>query len=424
MNIIKSIDRFLDNRKYILTSIILVSLLVQTLFLLVLGDVEDRAQPIDYIHFYKPGAENILSGMGFVDNDGNLIVQYSPGYPLYLTLPLFVTNVTSFHDITIIRIFNVFTTAASTIMFFLFVGLLFNTRIAFFSTFIWMTYPFHLWLIKAPNSEIPFLLFLFGGLWMYFRAMIKDNNVYLLLSGVLLGCAALIRPIGILLGFICCIALPLLKRYPIKRQIFRGSIVLIGFIIAVLPWEMLVYFKTGEIIPLRKVKPEEMIPAYAFAIQPGAGGDQAPVPDDVMALMLRLSDKKDFESKRAVLGFLLEKFVDNPTPVIKLGLIKLARAWYATSSMWYENYILVIQIFYFMTIIPGLIIAFKQHREKFPTLLFMLSIVVYFWGMTFIAKSILRYMVPVMALLLIFSAIAFNNLIIWKFGCGINSTSS
>lgn len=424
MNIVKSIDKLLDNRKYIFASIILASLFVQILFILVLGDVEKRAKPNDYINYYKPGAENILKGRGYVDSDGELILTFSPGYPLYLTLPLFVTNVTGFHDITIIRIFNVFTTVASTIIFFLLVELLFNTRIAFFSTFIWMTYPFHLWLIKAPSSEIPFLLFFFGGLWLYFRAIIENNNTYLFLSGVLLGCAALIRPIGILLGVICCVALLLLRKYPVKRQIFCGSIVLIGFVLAILPWEMHVYLKEGEIIPLRKVEPEEIIPAYAFAVKPGAGGDQASIPDDVMALMLRLSEKKDFESKRAVIGYLMKEFVDNPTPVIKLFIIKLARAWYATSAMWYENYILVIQIFYFMTIIPGLLFAFKQYREKTPTILFILSIIVYFWGMTFIAKSILRYMVPVMALLLVFSAIALDNLVKWKFGSGINSSSS
>ncbi|KPK94660.1 hypothetical protein AMJ80_05390 [bacterium SM23_31] len=415
MNIEKSIDKLLDKRKYIFTSIIFASLLVQILFILVLGDFEKHAKPIDYINHYKPGAENILRGKGYVNNDGELILTFSPGYPLYLTLPLFVTNLTGFQDITTIRIFNVFTTVASTIIFFLLVELLFNTRIALFSTFIWMTYPFHLWLIKAPSSEIPFLLFFFGGLWLYFRAIIKDNNAYLV-PGIILGCATLIRPIGLLLGLICCIALPLLKRYPVKRQIFRGSIVLIGFFLAIFPWEMLMYVRTGEIIPLRKVEPEEIIPAYAFAIEPGAGGDQASIPDDVMALMLRLSEKKDFESKRAVVSYLMKEFINDPTPVIKLGLIKIARAWYATSSMWYENYILVIQLFYFITIIPGLIIAFKQYREKIHTILFLLSIVMYFWGMTVIAKSILRYMVPVISLLFVFSAIVFDNLVKWGSG--------
>jgi len=411
MNITKSIDSFLDNRKYIFTNIILASLFVQILFILVLGDVEKRAKPNDYINYYKPGAENILSGIGFVDDDGNLIVRYPPGYPLYLTLPLFVTNVTGSQDITIIRIFNVFTTAAATIFFFLLIELLFNTRIAFFSTFIWMTYPFHLWLIKAPNSEIPFLLFFFGGLWLYFRGTRNNSNVHLILSGVILGCAALIRPMGILLGVICCVALPLLRKYPFRRQIFRGSIVLMGFILAILPWEALVYVKTGEIIPLSKAGSVSVIDGLTFAVQPGVGGDQAPVPEDVMALMLKIENKEDLDGMSTIISYLIKEFVDNPAPVIKLFIIKLSRAWYATNTMWYENYILVIQLFYFITIMSGIIIAFKQYKEKIPLMLFILSIVVYFWGMSFLVLSILRYMVPVMALLLIFSAIVLDKFI-------------
>ena len=163
MNLPKTFDNLFTNRKYTVYCIVLTSIVVQSLFLFISTDIAKLSEPHDYINYYKPGAENILSGRGYVDNDNEFIVRYPPGYSLYLIFPLSAAKVTNISETTIVKVFSLCTLTMATLFFFLMVELITGTRLAFISSMLWVTYPFHIWLVKNPYSEIPFMLFFFGS---------------------------------------------------------------------------------------------------------------------------------------------------------------------------------------------------------------------------------------------------------------------
>ena len=104
-------------------------------------------------------------------------------------------------------------------------------------------------------------------------------------------------------------------------------------------------------------------------------------------------------------AFLARRAVDDPLPVVKLLLIKAVRSWYATDSLSFEHAILWMQL-------PLLGLAgwgsLRWPRDRgniegfeptAPALILIVTL--YFWAMTFLVLSILRYMLPAMALLML-----------------------
>ncbi len=410
-NLRKITETLIHNRKKTLLVLILSSLITQSLFLVIMGDAVQSARPNDYFNYYKPGAENMLRGKGFVDDDGELITRFSPGYPVYLLAPLSLSKLTGISDLALVRTFSVLTSIFSMLAFFYCVTLIFSTRIAFYSSILWITYPFHIWFIKNPASEVPFFLFFFAALGVYFLAMKNNKALYHCLSGILFGCTALIRPIALLLGGIAAIGIFYLEKHSSKIRIKHATLIMLGFFIAILPWELFVYNKTEEFIPISKGGPVTMTMGFSYAVKEYVPGIIASVPDDVLSLMHRIRDKEDLTNIADVLSYFGQELMDTPIPFIKLIYLKTVRVWYATNVMWYENYILLIQLGYFLLIVPGIALAFRNSKDRIRVILFMLCIVFYFWGMAFLTVSILRYMVPVMAILLIFSAITVDKLI-------------
>ena len=46
---------------------------------------------------------------------------------------------------------------------------------ALISALIWMTYPFALWLTKQQGSEMPFLVVFYGGVYLFWRALLRRD---------------------------------------------------------------------------------------------------------------------------------------------------------------------------------------------------------------------------------------------------------
>jgi hypothetical protein len=93
---------------------------------------------------------------------------------------------------------------------------------------------------------------------------------------------------------------------------------------------------------------------------------------------------------------------------MKLLLLKLARSWYGTDSQRFEKPTLFIQLAYLALVAWGIWSAWKPGGLDRVFLIGALLIVGYFWGMTFMALSILRYMVPVIALLFVLVGAGFQ----------------
>lgn len=400
-----------NNKRLLLIFIFLLSLFASTVFLLLfknIGPLQHRIPGTDYLTFYKPVADNILSGRGIV-KEGKLATATPPGYSIILSAILGLSYLLDIAELKLVVIFNLIITAAASLMIFLICQFLFNKKIGLIASFIWLSYPLNLWLVKNPNTEVPFILFLYLGVFLFILSLKKTSWKYIFLAGIFFGFASLVRPISFLISLVLALFIIFFPReLPKRGKIFLALVLLIGNILAVLPWEIYVLFQTGELIPLSTLGPGAATIGLTFALRPGGAGHKVVVPDDVKALMER-AEAEDFKSGAAIFRFCLKELFSRPIPFLKLLALKASRAWYATSQKWYEGLMLLIQIPYLLTAFLGLIFLVLQ--KKLRNTILLLVIILYFWLMTISAHSILRYMLPVMGLVAIFSAVTLNKLI-------------
>ncbi len=380
------------------------SLIIQVIFIAAMSDAEKRNQSYDYKTYYKPVAENIKAGMGCVLSEDKAAVRYPPGFPYILSIIYKFSDYLEIKQLKAVEYFNILATILSSVLLYLCIKVFFGFRIAFIASCLWISYPFYLWLIKQPNPEIPYFLFFITSVFCF--CLSRSRYCYLLsfLSGFFCGIAVLIRPAGLFLTPLF-VFFKLFFREQIKCKIISTVFICIGFAMVMVPWEYYAYRETGSIIPASTGGLPSIMDGLTFAIKPGAGGDRVSVPDDVLQLMASIKGNNSLESTGDLLVFLANQLIHNPAPLIKLYFIKSLRAWYGTDEMWHESLILVVQLFYILPSVFGICLSFKRNRKQILYFPFFLSIIVAKWLMTILVLSILRYMVPAMAFMMLFYAI-------------------
>src|SRR5262249_26132349 len=107
---------------------------------------------------------------------------------------------------------------------------------------------------------------------------------------------------------------------------------------------------------------------------------------------------------RTMASVVWREFRLHPAAVMKIFALKLARSWYGTDSRRKEGLILLIQIGYLALISWGGWRAWKLGGIHRTFAAGAILIALYFWSMTFLVLSILRYMVPAMGVLFVLMA--------------------
>ncbi len=365
--------------------------------------------PSDYTKFYEPVARNISIGIGIVDGKGNVAIRYPPGYPLILSQIFSIADYFNYPRLKLIAVFNVLSSAATALFIFLIALLIFSERVAILSSLLWITYPFNLWLIRQPNSEVPFLLLLYLGIWIFFLGVEKENFPLSVITGFIIALASLVRPVSILIIFIFVMATLFFKKIPKMKRLMLACFIIVGFIITLLPWEFHVYSRIGQVIPLSSGGPPSIIDGLTFALDTEKENYQEHVSTDVLELMRRIKvNTSEVNSSMDIFKYLHQEMIEKPLPVLKLFALKLCRSWYGTDSMRYENYIIPIQILYLLLGFMGILIGFWIFKERTHHIFLLISIIFYFWAMTALVLPILRYMIPTMGCIFILSAIPIN----------------
>jgi hypothetical protein len=107
--------------------------------------------------------------------------------------------------------------------------------------------------------------------------------------------------------------------------------------------------------------------------------------------------------------FMLEELRMQPLTVAKLFSIKIARSWYGTECQRFETPIMLIQTAYLVLILWGSRAAWRRGVDTKQLTVGIWLITLYFWGMTALVLSILRYIVPAMGLLFVLIPGSFSN---------------
>jgi Dolichyl-phosphate-mannose-protein mannosyltransferase len=367
----------------------------------------------DYKGFYEPVARNVIAGHGFTSTDGTPALRYPPGYPLLLASLFRLSDFLHISEETILSTFILISMGSSSVFVFLLARSVWGARSALVSSLVWMTYPVTLWLTKQPNSEIPFLVVFYGGFCLFWHALLGKRRAWpvFFLVGLLAGFAMLIRPIAVGIGLLMGATLWVVDReVTVRFRAFLVMMVLLGNLVAILPWQTWVYSVTGKVVVLSWGGVPSIRDGLTFGVAQTSTGyrQTVNVPQDVTTLMQDiLVHSNEMRSLGGVVAVMTDKLRTQPLTVVQLFGVKAARSWYGTDSGRFELQIMLIQAPYLVLILWGGVCAWRQGGIAKQLTICVCLMLLYFWGMTVFALSILRYMAPMIGLSFILLPAAF-----------------
>ena len=405
-------------QKLLLLSIsAIVALLSHILFLLFLPSDLKRTSSPDYVKFYEPVAQTLASGGGFFLASRPALL-YPCGIPIMYAATFRAADRLHLARSTGLRILEALLLTLTSVLVSLLALLILSWRVALVASAMWSTYPFHLWLTKQPDSTSVFSLLLLFAVLLFVRWSTDGRRCvqYGCLAGLILGIAALIKPIAIALpvifaGLACVCVIPCRPR---QRALFSFCMV-VAYLLPISPWEVWAREVSGQWIPLCTNGPNVLIDGLTLGSVRGV----KPVwmPQNVRALTQdAVEHYKDLKTTGSIANFLIAKIREEPRVVAQLLLIKAARSWYGNESHAFEKWVVVIQLLYLPFVIFGVREMSRGDRQRTNFLLIVAAMVLYFWAMTtFTALPELRYLVPAMSFVMIIAAVAFDTLAITCF---------
>lgn len=352
----------------------------------------------DYQTYYEPVARNLLAGKGLADRLGGPAFFYPPGYSLLLAAAfrlgaaLGVTTDAAPAGLTLLA------HLLAALFLWLLAREVWSERTAGLAALAWISYPPILWLCKQPNSELPFMAVLHASVWLLARACFRQRIWLGLPAGLLAGAAALIRPIG--LGASVMMGAGLLLAAASLQRRFRANLLallLLGNAAALAPWQAWVHARTGRLVIVSSNLMPGIRDGLRFAVNLKRYRQAVAVPDDVRALMQRLDARAPELTSLPRLAAILAG--EAPAPIAKLLALKAARSWYATDSGRREGALLALQAIYLCLIGWSGWRAWRIGGRARALAAGLGLTLLYFWGMTTLMLSILRYLTPAIGLL-------------------------
>lgn len=380
----------------------LLAVIVTLVFWALLPSSLRQNDSTDYSFYYEPLARNILHGDGFVRQDGSLITSNPPGYPILLAGIFTVAQIAGLSEDFVHSVFVLLCMGLSSIFVFLLSEKFWGTRGAWLSALFFMTYPFALWLTKQPSTEIPFMAVFYAGFYLFWVALKRDRNRWLLLffAGICMGLAMLVRGIAFGSGVLLCSLFLLLNRdTTLKMRLLLVLALFAGNTFAIFPWQAWLYGRTGQMILLGTNGASSIKDGLTFAVQSKNYRAEIAIPADVTKLQEELVIETDsMRSLTKIFETLGRHFLEKPWSVLKLFLIKAGRSWFGTDSGRMEPMILAVQLFYAVVVLLATAAVWRLRHQYSDLLWFVWVPVFYFWLMTTLVLSILRYMTPTIGL--------------------------
>lgn len=364
-----------------------------------------ESEGTDFGDFYEPVARSLLAGRGYPVTDATSL-SYPPGFPLVLAGVYQIANGVGIPERQALSVMMALCMGTGGLLIFLMGRELWDDRWALGGALAWSTYPLNVWLGRQPNSEVIFLLPYYGAVYLILREVVSGEYRYgrCFLSGLLTGAAMLVRPIAIGLGLALAITVWVAGRR-VRGIAISGMVLLAGASLAVLPWEAFVYARTDRVVVLSTNGPASIADGLTYAVYGHYRVGQHPIPpDDVLLLMGQLearirSHPGSLSSLAGMARLLGPVLVANPEATAKLLLLKGARAWYATDSGHREIAILAIQLAYIPLLAWSSLVCGRSAGRKRLCLGVLLGQLLYFWAMTVMGLSIVRYLTPAIGLM-------------------------
>ncbi|MGD9901855.1 MAG: ArnT family glycosyltransferase [Vicinamibacterales bacterium] len=359
----------------------------------------------DYEAVYEPVARAILTQGRPLTPDGAPATRYPPGYPLVLAAGFWASAHTGIDEATIRAGLALAAMAGSSMFLFLMARTIWPRQASFVAPALWTSCPLVLWMSGIESSEPTFFVLFFAACYAAWIGVVRRRpTVWLAVAGVLLGAAMMVRPVAIAVGALLAAGVwaDWRRDRPARVRLAGVALVLIGNLLVVAPWIGWLHQRTGRFVPLSDGAAPSMRDGLTFAINLKGYRAGTPVPSGVAAAMRDIqADYHDLRSPadvgRAVWGQLQER----PVAVGELFLLKAARSWYGTDSHQREGAVAAILLVYLVPVIVGTFVAWQAGADARRLAVGIAAIVLYFWAMTVLVLSIVRYMLPALGLLFV-----------------------
>jgi len=354
----------------------------------------------DYYHFYEPVARNVISANGLVSADGTPALEYPPGFPLILAAAFETADLLGISESLTLRMEILLSRALTAILIYLIAARIYESRTAVVALLLWATYPLELWLTKQPDSGQVFTVLFLLSIYIFLVTVQNPRriNAGYFVIGILAGLGSLIRPIGLGIGLVFILAACLLPpKGRLPRKPVAVMLLVFGNLLAIAPWEVWAWRVSGRWIPLSTNGPASMFDGLTFSAlrQPL----DLPLPAAVENVIQEyVTNVGEMHTTGRLVQFTAAEIMHHPVAMAELFAIKASRSWYATDSRRLEKESAAVQLLY---LVPGVWALIVAGRRKPPQSTFALLVILftgYFWVMSILTLSIVRYMLPAMAL--------------------------
>jgi hypothetical protein len=354
---------------------------------------------------------NHLIKSGKLEDNDKILNRYPPGYPLLLYSSFIVSKYFNINLYYLLFILAALFIAFSSVIIGEIAYLIYNSNLLAISAgLLYASHPYVLQGLSKIMPETPFMTFLYLSLLVFFVFIINNPNklIYPVFIGFLLGIAMLVRPIGLFLPIILSIlALFLLKKVVVIKRFAISAIILISSVITILPWQIYNYNHNQRIL-LSSDEVASILDGVSFNNHPSKM--QLDLPSDVDSLARYLSTS-GVTTRSDFFKIAHREFTKQPITMCKLILIKATRSWYGAfgqESRKEKIKIFILGVYATLTFFALISLKFNQ-RVIFIIGISCLVIVFYFWAMTILVVSMVRYMYPIFGLAVIFIPALLRN---------------
>ena len=366
-------------------------------FILALVGAEWAFQTIhyDFREGYYPGAFNLKNGDGYLDNQGQWITHWPPGYSLFLMF--FVTSEIQ-ETYTNLRWSMGALAVLNVILLYRIIRQILPTLPVTLLLPLVVFWPPLIPMLSPGGSELLFMVLV--NFCIFLLLKVSDSPVlnaksilFLLVTGLFLGLAALTKTIGV--AIFCAAVIGVLIGWRIWTKPTRMLVVVVlasGFSFAVVPWMKMVQEHTGEFV---------FTTAANFSISDGL--DDFPE-NKIGQQLIELLEQGKSPGQAVV-----HVFKTNPAESVKLFAVKLIRPWYKTFSGKFDAPLMFFNLPVVILFLIAVFRSFVRWNRLIPIIIIMLGTIAACWLSAFVVKSIFRYMAPVIPLVLIVIAWHLND---------------
>lgn len=392
-------------KKYIVGSILLISLIIQIMFVLTVQTV-----PESDMKGYDERAMLFAERQSFSYGGEYNGSTYRP--PMYILFLAAIYKIFG-HSYPAVYVIQAMLSVACLALIYFITARLWNGTVGTVALVLSALYVPFIGYSGILLAEILFLFFLLASSYCALRAIQTKSIPFAVCSGVLCALATMTRSISLLLpvGIVIMLALYYRKQMFTKAAMLRVGLFFAAMLLTISPWTIRNYVDTGEFVLIDSISGLNLLIGnneyatgyFTFDVWETEGWKAAHQPQYNLP-----------QADNVMRDYAVQWILDNPIRFIELtyqraiAYFTVNTDWFTSSYGWHNilfnkmNFEARYHAFLFICFFLGLLLI----RKKRPELVFMAIAVLYFIGLSSLFYMSPRYRLPAMPFMLIYCAYA------------------